>query len=125
MKPDFIKSLTFNHCLFFQGEIIKNQDTGSLPFPMILSGTVVTSLWLLYGIILENNFIIVSYFNWITKIYENLQCILSWNDVVTYFNVVPLSHFSGTKFGWYDSFSHTTLSLRHLPFEKLQKSGLS
>ncbi|KAF6208843.1 hypothetical protein GE061_014584, partial [Apolygus lucorum] len=40
-------------------EIIKNQDTGSLPFPMILSGTIVMSLWFLYGVILENVFIVV------------------------------------------------------------------
>ncbi|XP_014254169.1 sugar transporter SWEET1 [Cimex lectularius] len=37
--------------------IIANKDTGSLPFPMIFSGAVVTFLWLLYGIIIENAFI--------------------------------------------------------------------
>lgn len=43
--------------LFNLKEIIKTKNTEMLPFPMILSGTVVTFLWLLYGIILENIFI--------------------------------------------------------------------
>ncbi|KAK9501833.1 hypothetical protein O3M35_012488 [Rhynocoris fuscipes] len=38
-------------------EIIRSKDTSALPFPLILSGSVVTSLWLLYGIIIENVFI--------------------------------------------------------------------
>ncbi|CAH0718730.1 unnamed protein product, partial [Brenthis ino] len=38
--------------------IIKNKSTEGMPFPMILSGTVVTFMWLLYGIILKNKFIV-------------------------------------------------------------------
>ncbi|XP_063227910.1 sugar transporter SWEET1-like [Bacillus rossius redtenbacheri] len=39
------------------GEVIKTKSTAMLPFPLILSGTVVTFLWLLYGIIIQNTFI--------------------------------------------------------------------
>lgn len=45
--------------LFDLGEIIKNQSTEGLPFPIILSATVVTFMWLLYGITLKNTFIVV------------------------------------------------------------------
>ncbi|XP_054287152.1 sugar transporter SWEET1-like [Macrosteles quadrilineatus] len=37
-------------------EIIRTKSTESLPFPLIASGTVVTLLWLLYGIIIDNVF---------------------------------------------------------------------
>ncbi|XP_075237337.1 sugar transporter SWEET1 [Lycorma delicatula] len=43
--------------LLHLGEIIKTKSTAGLPFPLILSGTVVTFLWLLYGIIIKNIFI--------------------------------------------------------------------
>ncbi|XP_073970490.1 sugar transporter SWEET1-like [Rhodnius prolixus] len=43
--------------LFNLKEILRSQDTSSLPFPMISCGTVVTFLWLLYGIIIKNIFI--------------------------------------------------------------------
>ncbi|PSN56762.1 hypothetical protein C0J52_00024 [Blattella germanica] len=39
------------------GEVIRTECTETLPFPLILSGTVVTFLWLLYGIIIENGFV--------------------------------------------------------------------
>nr|BAQ02382.1 SWEET sugar transporter [Nilaparvata lugens] len=39
------------------GDIIKRRSTKGLPFPLIFSGTVVTFLWLLYGIIIKNVFI--------------------------------------------------------------------
>lgn len=39
------------------GEIIKTKSTAGLPFPLILSGSVVTFLWLLYGIIIKNVFL--------------------------------------------------------------------
>ncbi|XP_073944467.1 sugar transporter SWEET1 [Choristoneura fumiferana] len=45
--------------LFGLKEIIANKSTEGLPFPMILSGSVVTFMWLLYGIILKNNFIVL------------------------------------------------------------------
>ncbi|XP_062554529.1 sugar transporter SWEET1-like [Armigeres subalbatus] len=45
--------------LFGLPEIIRKKSTEGLPFPMILSGTVVGSLWLLYGIILNNVFMIL------------------------------------------------------------------
>ncbi|XP_003394496.1 sugar transporter SWEET1-like [Bombus affinis] len=39
-------------------EIIKTKNTDILPFPLIFMGTIVISLWLLYGIIINNVFII-------------------------------------------------------------------
>ncbi|KAI5646142.1 sugar efflux transporter for intercellular exchange domain-containing protein [Phthorimaea operculella] len=44
--------------LFGLNDIIKNKSTEGLPFPIIFSGTIVTFMWLLYGIILKNNFLI-------------------------------------------------------------------
>ncbi|CAK1582317.1 unnamed protein product [Parnassius mnemosyne] len=45
--------------LFSLGEIIKNKSTEGLPFPIIFSGSIVTFMWLLYGIILKNKFLIM------------------------------------------------------------------
>ncbi|XP_033354239.1 sugar transporter SWEET1-like [Bombus vosnesenskii] len=39
-------------------EIIRTKNTDILPFPLIFMGTIVISLWLLYGIIINNVFII-------------------------------------------------------------------
>lgn len=39
-------------------EVIKTKSTDILPFPIILMGTIVTSLWLLYGLIINNVFVI-------------------------------------------------------------------
>lgn len=41
------------------GTIIRNKSVGNMPFAMILSGTVISFLWLLYGIILNNSIIVV------------------------------------------------------------------
>uniref|UniRef100_A0A2M4AG31 Sugar transporter SWEET n=1 Tax=Anopheles triannulatus TaxID=58253 RepID=A0A2M4AG31_9DIPT len=41
------------------GEILKKKSTAGLPFPMILLGSIVSFLWLLYGIILRSNFLVV------------------------------------------------------------------
>lgn len=46
--------------LFSLKEIIETKNTESLPFPIIVSTLVVSSLWGLYGIILDNAFIQVS-----------------------------------------------------------------
>nr|CAD7449110.1 unnamed protein product [Timema bartmani] len=43
--------------LFSLGEVIRTKSTAMLPFPLILSGTIVTFLWLLYGIIINNSLI--------------------------------------------------------------------
>ncbi|XP_066997602.1 sugar transporter SWEET1 [Anabrus simplex] len=43
--------------LFSLGEVIRTKSTATLPFPLILSGTLVTFQWLLYGIIIKNEFI--------------------------------------------------------------------
>lgn len=45
--------------LFGLPEIMRKKSTEGLPFAMILSGTVVGSMWLLYGIILNNTFVIL------------------------------------------------------------------
>ncbi|CAK9807257.1 Sugar transporter SWEET1 [Anthophora plagiata] len=39
-------------------EIMKTKNTDILPFPIIFMGTFVTFLWLLYGLIINNGFII-------------------------------------------------------------------
>ncbi|XP_011306280.1 sugar transporter SWEET1 [Fopius arisanus] len=41
------------------GEVIRTKSTEILPFPLIAMGTLVSSQWLLYGIILDNSFIII------------------------------------------------------------------
>ncbi|XP_058825281.1 sugar transporter SWEET1-like [Topomyia yanbarensis] len=45
--------------LFGLPEIMRKKSTEGLPFAMILSGTVVGSMWLLYGIILNNTFVVL------------------------------------------------------------------
>ncbi|CAH2074717.1 unnamed protein product, partial [Iphiclides podalirius] len=45
--------------LFGLKEIIRNKSTKGLPFPIIFSGTIVTFMWLLYGIILKNKFLVL------------------------------------------------------------------
>ncbi|XP_017778345.1 PREDICTED: sugar transporter SWEET1 [Nicrophorus vespilloides] len=39
--------------------MIKNEDASAIPFPLTLMGTIVSFLWLLYGIILLNSFMVV------------------------------------------------------------------
>ncbi|VVC45278.1 Hypothetical protein CINCED_3A011802 [Cinara cedri] len=43
--------------LFSLNDIIKKKDASMLPFPMIASGIVVGSLWLIYGLLIDNIFI--------------------------------------------------------------------
>ncbi|XP_022125275.1 sugar transporter SWEET1 [Pieris rapae] len=45
--------------LFNLKTIIKNKSTEGMPFPIIMSGSVVTFTWLLYGIILNNSFLVL------------------------------------------------------------------
>lgn len=40
------------------GEIIRNKNASNLPFPIILSGTMVAFLWLTYGVSLKNKILI-------------------------------------------------------------------
>ncbi|XP_055640917.1 sugar transporter SWEET1-like [Toxorhynchites rutilus septentrionalis] len=44
--------------LFGLPEIVRKKSTEGLPFAMIFSGTIVGFMWLLYGIILNNSFVI-------------------------------------------------------------------
>ncbi|XP_014207581.1 sugar transporter SWEET1 [Copidosoma floridanum] len=44
--------------LFNLGEIIRTKSTAMLPFPLIFMGTIVSFQWLLYGLIINNAFII-------------------------------------------------------------------
>ncbi|CAG4906849.1 sugar transporter SWEET1-like [Colias croceus] len=39
--------------------IIKNKSTAGMPFPIIFSGSIVTFMWLLYGIILNNSILVL------------------------------------------------------------------
>ncbi|XP_063983576.1 sugar transporter SWEET1 [Diachasmimorpha longicaudata] len=41
------------------GQVIRTKSTEVLPFPMIAMGTLVSALWLLYGVIIDNSFIIL------------------------------------------------------------------
>lgn len=41
------------------GDILRKKSTEGLPFPIIFSGSLVSLSWLLYGITLRNNFIVV------------------------------------------------------------------
>ncbi|KAG5878291.1 hypothetical protein JTB14_033092 [Gonioctena quinquepunctata] len=40
-------------------KIVTNKDASSIPFPLTLMGTIVSFLWLLYGIVLMNEFMIL------------------------------------------------------------------
>ena len=40
-------------------QVIRSRSTEVLPFPLILANFVVTSQWWLYGIILDDNFVLV------------------------------------------------------------------
>lgn len=41
------------------GTIIRNESTEGLPFPIILTGTLISFLWFLYGVVSRENFVIV------------------------------------------------------------------
>uniref|UniRef100_A0A182P876 Sugar transporter SWEET n=1 Tax=Anopheles epiroticus TaxID=199890 RepID=A0A182P876_9DIPT len=41
------------------GDILKKKSTEGLPFPIIFLGAIVSFCWLLYGIILRSNFLVV------------------------------------------------------------------
>lgn len=57
--------------VIFQGEIIRTKSTEILPFPLIFMGTLVAFQWLVYGLIIDNAFIIVSfiYFTFVSNFY--------------------------------------------------------
>uniref|UniRef100_A0A6M2DYJ9 Sugar transporter SWEET1 n=1 Tax=Xenopsylla cheopis TaxID=163159 RepID=A0A6M2DYJ9_XENCH len=40
------------------GEIIRKKDSSALPLPLIAMGTIVSFLWLIYGLAARNNFLI-------------------------------------------------------------------
>lgn len=42
------------------GDIIRNKSVGQMPFAMILLGSIVSVMWLLYSIILNNTIMVVS-----------------------------------------------------------------
>lgn len=44
--------------LSFQGEFIRKKSTEGLPFPIILTGTLISFLWFLYGVVTRENFVI-------------------------------------------------------------------
>lgn len=41
-----------------QGEIIRKKSTEGLPFPIICTGTLISFLWFLYGVVTRENFVI-------------------------------------------------------------------
>ncbi|XP_012147280.1 sugar transporter SWEET1 [Megachile rotundata] len=44
--------------LIHLGEVIRTQNTDILPFPLIFMGTLASFQWLLYGLIINNTFVI-------------------------------------------------------------------
>ncbi|XP_026462519.1 sugar transporter SWEET1-like [Ctenocephalides felis] len=44
--------------LFRLGEIIRKKDSSALPLPLIAMGTIVSFLWLVYGLAARNHFLI-------------------------------------------------------------------
>lgn len=44
--------------LIHLGEVIRTQNTDILPFPLIFMGTLASFQWLLYGLIINNSFVI-------------------------------------------------------------------
>lgn len=42
------------------GDIIRNKSVGQMPFAMILLGSIVSVMWLVYSIILNNTIMVVS-----------------------------------------------------------------
>ncbi|XP_070171275.1 sugar transporter SWEET1 isoform X2 [Polyergus mexicanus] len=44
--------------LIYKKEVIKTKSTEILPFPLIFTGTLVSFLWFLYGLIINNVFVI-------------------------------------------------------------------
>lgn len=57
--------------LFFQGEIIRTKSTASLPFPLILCGTLVSFAWLVYGIAVRQDIVIFQ--NAVTTLMSAIQ----------------------------------------------------
>lgn len=53
----FLSILIFNSNL--QGTFIRNKSTEGLPFPIISTGTLISFLWFLYGVVSRENFVIV------------------------------------------------------------------
>ncbi|XP_044734441.1 sugar transporter SWEET1 [Chrysoperla carnea] len=60
--------------LFNVAEIIKKRNAETMPMPIIFSGTVVTIMWTLYGIILKNEFMLFQ--NMIGIVLSALQILL-------------------------------------------------
>lgn len=44
-----------------QPEVMRKQSTEGMPFPIIFSGALCGLSWLMYGVVLNNDFIIVSF----------------------------------------------------------------
>lgn len=65
---------------------MSTKDASSIPFPMTFMATIVTFLWLLYGIILDNSFMVVSIFM--------KKC----NRIIL---IIGLINFSGTECPWF------------------------
>ena len=81
-----------------QGDVIRTKSTETLPFPLILSGTVVTFLWLLYGIIIKNPFIQVSHLYAFLSCHKKRKSVLftgGWDRIVS---VVTCNGLDGLRF---------------------------
>ncbi|CAB3252037.1 unnamed protein product [Arctia plantaginis] len=54
--------------------VIKNQSTEGMPFPIILSGAIVSFAWLVYGFILRNDLIVIQ--NIVALLLSSVQLLL-------------------------------------------------
>lgn len=77
----------------YQSAIVEKQDASSIPFPMTFMGAVVSFLWLLYGIILLNYFMVVRILKKSRKILMNYTL------------------FIGAKFYWFYPLHNSTSSM--------------
>lgn len=54
----FITFSNYRNLFNKQGEIIRKKSTEGMPFPIIMSGSIISFLWLLYGIVMREGFVV-------------------------------------------------------------------
>lgn len=73
---------------YLQKEIMETKDASSIPFPIVFMGFFVSILWLIYGIILSNDFMIVCFIAvaiiiwFIYTVFLGAKC--HWNIIMCY-----------------------------------------
>lgn len=69
------------------GDIIKNKSTAGLPFPIIVTGSLVSLSWLVYGIVIRSNFLMV----------QNALALFLCSIQLALFAIYPNTHVKGKK----------------------------